>query len=359
MTRRGFAQLWRRLRGGDLSRTRASASVAVGLFIGSLPLFGLHLPLCLAVCLPLRLDAVSAYIAANVSNPLFAPFLLTAEVEIGSLLLHGRLLRPDLEQLRQSGLSGVVAQLALGAPLVGAALAVLGGLVAWTLLGRRGPREPGELDGAIERTVARYADAPRGDRYYVASKLYTDPVVEQLGALDGPLGRVVDAACGRGQLGLCLLELGRVQTLCGFDVDPRKVRVARSAAGEAARYEVADLCDVSLPATDTLLLIDVLHYLEPARQDELLERAAGALSPGGRLLVRELDAGRGWRALPGMLAERVARGTGYNRGTTLAFRPLAEIVTRLEELGLQCRVERAGSLSNALIVARRPLTPSD
>jgi SAM-dependent methyltransferase len=307
----------------------------------------------LAVCLPLLLDAVTAYIAANVSNPLTAPFLIAAEIELGSLLLQGRFVELDLEQIEKTGLGGFALQLAVGSPLVGLVLAALGGLVTWALAGKRPPESAGARLAAIRRTLARYARTRRADRYYVASKLASDPVLAQIEALPGDFGRIVDVACGRGQLGIALLELGRASSVTGFDLDPRKIETARAAAGPDARFEVADAREAELPATDTVLVIDALHYLEPAAQARLLARAAARIEAGGRLLVRELDAGRGLRAWPAMLAERLARRLDVNRGRTLHFVAIEALVEQLEALDLRCTLDRSGSLSNVLIVAQR------
>lgn len=121
---------WKRLRGGELTPWRAASAVAIGLFIGCLPVFGLHLPLVLAVCLPLRQDAAVAYLAANVSNPLMAPWLIAAEVQAGSWLLTGALVPFDASMARVAGVSGYVQFAAVGAVAVGAVLALAGGLVA-------------------------------------------------------------------------------------------------------------------------------------------------------------------------------------------------------------------------------------
>ncbi|MGH7328291.1 MAG: hypothetical protein ACREJX_08065, partial [Polyangiaceae bacterium] len=51
-----FRAAWRRLRGGELTPARAAFSIGVGLAIGVTPLYGFHLPLVLAICLPLGLD---------------------------------------------------------------------------------------------------------------------------------------------------------------------------------------------------------------------------------------------------------------------------------------------------------------
>ena len=125
--------VWRRLRGGEFHPVRFALSVAVGLFIGSLPLYGLHLPLCTLVCLPLRLDLVVAYVAANVSNPLVAPLLVVAEVDLGSLLLSGQHAPFDVARARENGVSGFAAQAAVGALALGSLLAASGGGLAFVL----------------------------------------------------------------------------------------------------------------------------------------------------------------------------------------------------------------------------------
>ena len=83
LLREELKRAWRELRGADLSPARAAAAVALGLFIGSQPIFGLHTPLVLIICLLLQLDALLAWVASNISNPFFAPFLMTGEVLVG------------------------------------------------------------------------------------------------------------------------------------------------------------------------------------------------------------------------------------------------------------------------------------
>lgn len=349
--------LWRRLRGGELSPGRAAGSVAVGLFIGSLPLFGLHFPLCVAVCVPLRLDALVAYLAANISNPLFAPFLVAVEVEVGALVLHGEHIPFTLERARQLGVTGFVAEAAMGAVVVGALLALVGGLVVWFITSRRRMRRMGELGLALKRTLARYAGAPPGARFYLVGKLHSDPALEILNRLDGEFESVLDAGAGRGQLGLGLLELGRARSLVGFDWDSRKVEVARAAAGGDAHFETRDLREGGWPRAHTVLLFDVLHYLSRADQDTVLAHAARAVEPGGRLILREVEPAAGWRGRVTTWAERLGKRFRVNRGEGLEFRPSRELCARLTELGLDCEVRPASEgmpLANILIVAHAP-----
>lgn len=354
--RASLGRLWRLLRGGVSSPRKVAASLALGLFVGSLPVYGFHFPLCLAGCLLLRLDLVLAYLAANVSNPFVAPFLVTLEVEVGSYLLHGGPATFDPVHARSLGASGFFLQALAGSVVVGGALAALGGGLGWAFASRHmTQRSP--LDVARERTARRYRNAKLFDRKYVEGKLWFDPVLPLLAELGLELGRVLDAGAGRGQLGLCLLELGQARTLTGFDLDARKIDVARRAAAGAATFDIAHLTDAELTGFDTLLLVDVLHYLGSDDQDALLERAAGALEPGGRLLVRDTDAARRRSGLFTRLSERLAMVTGWHRGDRqLCFRPLAALVARLEASGLRCQVldaSRGTPFSNALIVAER------
>ena len=110
---------------------RLAVSVGVGLFVGCQPLYGLHLPLCVLLCVPLRLDAVAAYLAANISNPALAPLLLVLQVNVGSLVLTGGYAALSLDQARQTGISGLVVQATVGSVLVGATLAAFGSVAAW------------------------------------------------------------------------------------------------------------------------------------------------------------------------------------------------------------------------------------
>jgi uncharacterized protein (DUF2062 family)/2-polyprenyl-3-methyl-5-hydroxy-6-metoxy-1,4-benzoquinol methylase len=344
-------ELWRRLRGGG-SPFAVGASVGLGLFIGCLPLYGLHLPLCLLACLPLRLDAVAAYLAAQISNPWLAPLLLTLEARVGAVLLGRAALTAS--ELRLDRIGDIFERTFVGSLVVGSVLALVGGVVTF-LVARRTDRRPESI--AIQRTLERYRGQPRGDRLYIDLKLRTDPVVARLGAL-GALGRVIDAGAGRGQMGLFLWELGHVSELSGFDPDPRKLALARAAAGADGRYEVSALGDYAPPAhaADSVLLIDVLHYLAPAEQDAALARLKDWLEPGGRVLIREASERSRLRAALTRLVERIAIATRYNRASrSLSFRPLRDLVERLESLGFACDVEEASAgtpFDNTLIVAR-------
>jgi uncharacterized protein (DUF2062 family)/SAM-dependent methyltransferase len=426
--REELRRAWRELRGSELSAGRTAAAVAVGLFIGSQPIFGCHTTLVLLFCLWFRLDAAIAWVAANISNPFFAPALLTAELQVGAYLRTGRWLRLDQEMSRwlrveqdmnsMQAFSQFPGYVFLGAPVVGLALAVLGGALVFGAAALRRRRSPG-LHGAriepyrlptdappwvhaVERVAARYSPpegatpAQRTRFHYVRLKLLGDPVARLIadiaGDLPEALGEVLDIGTGAGQLPILLLELGRARRARGLDWDRAKIadalraRDGSPAAAEpaspaaadaaspqprspgehgsacpaaprlAAEFWCSDAREGDLGEADTVLLIDLLHYFRIDEQDAILRRAAAAVRPGGRLLVREADTERGWRSSVTLLEERLFTALRFNRGERVCFRPAREIVAALEALGFTCETKAAWGttpFSNVLIVASR------
>jgi uncharacterized protein (DUF2062 family)/precorrin-6B methylase 2 len=351
---------WRRLRGGALSPWRAAASIAVGLFVGCTPLYGVHSLIVLAICIPLRLDAAIAYLAAHISNPFTFPFVFGIEVEVGSFLLTGHGTELSLSAAKDLGLMKVGARLVLGAAVVAPATGLLGAAITWVLsLRLQDAREPARAE-ARKRTLARYSRARLAVRTYVRSKLLIDPILESITALIGSFGRIVDAGSGFGHIGLSLLDRGRANSLVGIDSDPRRIEVARAAGGRAARFELEDISRAEFPEADTILFIDCLHYLPAATQDALLARSAAALAPGGRLIVREVASGTSFRGrLTEWLERRAARRRGYH--VTLNFRTMLDLVRVMEEQGLSCSAagfENLGVLDSAFIVGKKPRAPA-
>ncbi len=351
---------WARVRGGELTPARAFWSVAIGILIGVQPTPGLHLPIVLALCLPLRLDAAVSYVAANISIPPIAPFLWIASVQIGSLLLAGHTVPLTAEGAREMVHSPgpLLAALVVGSPLLGIALGVVGGTLAYTAARlRRGPRATTPFDDAVTRTAERFAraSARRADLYYVRAKLGSDPSARAI--VDrAPLGDVLDLGCGRGQLAILLLESGAATRVRGVDWDDAKVTLAtRAADGLDARFERADVRSVAGDLADTVLLVDVLHYLSASEQDALLARAADRVRPGGRLFVRDASTGYGFRSWLTRSAERIGTAARFNRGERVLVRDVArDLVPVLEAKGFSCAVEpcwRGTPFANVLVVA--------
>ncbi len=385
--REELKRVWSDVRGGDLSPERLAASVALGLFIGSLPIFGLHLPIVLILCLRFRLDGALCYVAANVSNPFFAPFLFTAEVQLGAWLFEHHWVHIESKLDLWAALSAFPKYLLVGSPLVGLGLGVVLGLGTFIgittkrkLFGLGKKRAPYRLPdhapewiAAAERVASRYASAlgstaaEKTQFHYVRIKLVMDPIARLIadiaGETDGALGAVVDVGTGRGQLPILLTELGRATSAYGFDWDEKKIHDGRAAAartegGEplSVELEQGDAREAKIPDADTVLVIDLIHYFTIEEQDAILRRAARAVRSGGRIVVREADTERGFRSFATLLEEKVFTTLRFNRGECVKFRPAREIASILEDAGLTTRISPAWGktpFSNVLIVGER------
>jgi SAM-dependent methyltransferase len=168
----------------------------------------------------------------------------------------------------------------------------------------------------------------------------------------------VDLGAGIGLLDVLIATRTPGTRIVAVEWDEAKVTAARSLLSGVPDTEVIhqDATQFSIPPCDAIVMLDVLHYSERDVQRAWLSRAAAALRPGGKLVIRELD-GRGTLAAK---LEWVAVTLGLNRAAAVHPRPAAEIAADLTGLGLRVSVSPAGRAAfraNALFVAEKP-TPS-
>lgn len=215
-----------------------------------------------------------------------------------------------------------------------------------------------DLAALFRRTAWRYRDCGRFARGYVAAKLHRDPVNRAILALamKEAFGDVVDVGCGRGQLGVVLLEAGLARSVVSLDCHVGHVQQARrAAAGLAFSASVRDLAACQqVPAAMTVLLVDVLYQLEPRVQLALLQAAVRASRQ--RIIIRTLDPGLGLRSSLTFWMEKLMRWVSPHSGRHVAARPVSCIVQTLNQGGFISSVIpcwQGTPFANVLIIGRR------
>lgn len=374
---KGLRDLLYRLRTEGTSPRQAAIAVALGVFIGCTPLYGLHLALCLLFARLLRVNPALAYLASHISLPGIWPFIMLAELETGRRLRGESFLAIHLHHLKELraidwGQAGI--DLTLGTLVIGGvAAAILGFFTLWAT--RKRQLHP-EIAALQEEAARHYLDTGLLHWEFVRGKLRHDPVYFQIlrQGLLPPEGLLLDLGCGRGIVFSLLLAARELHgrgiyppgwapppphlTLHGIEGRPKAAAAARHAVGDEAEavIDTADLRTAELPTANAILLLDVLHYLPEADQDALLSRAAAALAPGGVLLLREADADAGWRFTATRLQERLSsllRGVLRPR---FHFRSIAGLQQKLSELGLSVEAQPMAMgtpYGNVLLTARR------
>ncbi len=187
----------------------------------------------------------------------------------------------------------------------------------------------------VNQAATPYRQSGKFAWHFAKGKLRGDPAFAgmlRLGMI--PNGaRVLDLGCGQGLLAACLWAAEQHQRsgkwFDGWASAPTNVRVhgielmqtdverARAAlAGVADRtsFECANICDAAFPASDVVVILDVLHYINYAQQEDVLRRIFAAIAPDGKLLLRVGDAAGG---LPFHISNWVDHVVTFVRGHRL------------------------------------------
>jgi uncharacterized protein (DUF2062 family) len=351
-----FQRLIHVLRTEGGSRGRQAAAVGVGVFVGCLPLWGLHLAICFALGRLLGLNRVKMYVAANISNPMMAPLLVVASAQLGRLARRGDVYRAGWQELRSIDPAAFGIDLVLGSVLLGALLGGTAALLTWLLT-----RPATDVRALLAAAADRYLPVSITAWEFARSKLRSDPVYADvvLGGHLPPAGRLLDVGCGGG---LLLAALATARTwhahrawpagwppppdleLHGIELRQRPVEIARMALGTDASVVRADVMEAEIGSFDAIAIVDVLHLLPRSDQDALLMRLGRALRPGGVLLLREADAAAGWR-FQLVRAVNFVRGLAQGRWRRFGFRTVPEWEQTLRGFGL--RVARPSNSSTA------------
>lgn len=230
----------------------------------------------------------------------------------------------------------------------------------------------------IDQASQVYRPAGRFAYHFARGKLSGDPMFVAIleRGLIPDNARILDLGCGQGLLAAWLLaarqcyEAGKwseawpapvqVADIRGVDMLRSDVRRAQAALGQAVpgqaiHFEEGDMRTVDFGQADTVVIMDVLHYVDIPAQNDVLRRVRDALPPHGLLLTRVGDASAGWGFKLSNWVDRTVAFFRGNRLPPLHCRPLPDWIGVLEALGFTVEpVSMNGDLpfANVMLVAR-------
>jgi len=128
-------------------------------------------------------------------------------------------------------------------------------------------------------------------------------------------GKIVDVGCGYGFLPYVLMYKSRHREILGLDYDAEKIAVASNCvhANQRMQFETADVTTYEFPKADGLIISDVLHYLEPEQQINVIEKLAKSINKNGVLVIRDADADLKTRQAGTAYTEFVSTNVGFNK----------------------------------------------
>ena len=229
----------------------------------------------------------------------------------------------------------------------------------------------------FDTAVEPYRQAGKFATHFARGKLTGDPVFREILArgLIAPNTHVLDIGCGQGLLSAWLLAAESMAkdpgwpsgweaaphavTGKGIELMPADVvraEKALSAYQGRFKFEVGDMCRTQFEKAETVVILDVLHYVPYAAQDDVLQRVLHALTPQGLLILRVGDAGGGLGFKVSNWVDHIvtlARGHSLSR---LYCKPLADWISQLKRLGFRVEAKpmsQGTPFANVLLLAHK------
>jgi len=143
--------------------------------------------------------------------------------------------------------------------------------------------------------IIRAYDAPVVRAYcWARFGILRQRFLDEIGQYLPESGEVLDIGCGFGLFSLYYASVAPARRVQGLDANARRIAMARRAAERLGLANVSyrqgdarDFAGNGLYAAAYML--DIVHHIPEASVEPLVRRLHGALVPGGRLLIKDVD----------------------------------------------------------------------
>ncbi len=227
----------------------------------------------------------------------------------------------------------------------------------------------------LDAATAPYLQAGKFAWHFARGKLSGDPVFKEIlqRGLIAPNTHVIDIGCGQGLLSAWLLAAEttastknwpaewasppKAFTVKGIELMPNDVERARKAlkhAPDRFTFETGDMCTTAFEKAQTVVILDVLHYVPFAAQEDVLVRVKDALTPKGLLILRIGDANAGMGFKISNWVDNIVFLCRGHKLSRLYCRSLSDWLYLLNKLGFHVEskpMSQGTPFSNVLLLA--------
>lgn len=168
--------------------------------------------------------------------------------------------------------------------------------------------------------------------------------------------RILEIGCGDGSVAEVLCREFAAASYVGIDISPVPGRLFR---GDRARAEFRSLTSRDFAAEspdpfDLVIIIDVVHHVPEHLRLPILRDAAALAAPGGMVVVKEWERGRGLAHLAAYTADRYVSGDKTVR--FLASDELRHMIAGgLPGFEIVCEARIPPRRNNVLLALQRPI----
>ncbi|MBS1667720.1 MAG: 1-acyl-sn-glycerol-3-phosphate acyltransferase [Bacteroidetes bacterium] len=195
--------------------------------------------------------------------------------------------------------------------------------------------------------------------WYMRIKLKLEKNYQLFDELLPKTGNILDAGCGYGFMSYMLHFVSTERKLIGVDYDEKKINTANHcfSRDENIHFISSNLLDFQYGKYDGIILSDVLHYLQPEQQKQVIENCLESLNLHGILIIRDGDKDLKERHKGTIITEFFStRFSGFNKttenGLSFLSGSLIREIAQVKKMGFE-EIDPSKLTSNKIFVIKK------